>query len=409
MNKFILLLLTSVVSLQVYSNDYAFELDGIYYLIDGDEAIVTRGPFDILAKNDAYDNEEYSRDYVGDVVIPEAIVYEDKEYPVTAIDQYSFWMCWDLTSVTIPPSVVSIGEEAFSDCIGLQSIEIPGSVKSIGDRIFARCQGLEAIYGEYASEDHRLLIMNGEIKGVADHGLTTCIVPDNVTYIGSLAFADCRFTSIELPESVIEIGGSAFAYCHNLTSVTIPDSVTKIGNHAFSPCRALESVHLPENLNEIPPYCFEYCEKLKSIDIPNSVIKIGYGAFEDCKSLETVTIPESVAAIEWRAFSKCEGLQSVTVRVADPDVIAMDPGVFNKCNLEECVLRVPAGSADLYRKAEQWKDFKNIVEIPDAAVQTLEQTDDRKPIIYDLTGTKVTLPRDGRIYIVNGKKSLFRK
>ncbi len=41
--------------------------------------------------------------------------------------------CCCLTSVTIPNSVTSIGDEAFSDCTGLTSVTIPNSVTSIGD------------------------------------------------------------------------------------------------------------------------------------------------------------------------------------------------------------------------------------------------------------------------------------
>ncbi len=408
MNKYLLLFLACVVPLQLYSNLRGFKLDGIYYTINGDEAIVSPGPFALIAKTDIYGNEEYSRDYVGDVVIPESAVYDGKEYRVTEIGEMAFWMCRDLTSVTIPSSIVTIGDEAFYDCISLRSITIPESVTSIGNRIIYGCNGLESIFGPYASEDHRLLVMDGEVKGIADHGLSTCIVPDNVTHIGFLAFAYCGFSSIILPESVTQIEGSAFSHCLNLESIIIPNSITKIEDFTFSNCRKLKDVVLSATLTEIGGGCFEQCENLQSIDIPNSVKKIKFLAFEDCNSLKSVIIPESVTSIGSNAFSKCKNLKSVIVKVPNPNDIYMDTDVFINSNTDDCVLQVPAGSVDLYRNAPQWRDFKSIVEIPDAALNMLQNDDDCNSAIYDLTGMRVTMPQDGKIYIVNGKKIYYR-
>ncbi|MEB3428167.1 leucine-rich repeat domain-containing protein, partial [Flavobacterium psychrophilum] len=67
-----------------------------------------------------------------------------------------------LTSVTIPNSVTTIGDEAFADCSGLTSVTIPNSVTTIGDGSFARCSGL-----------------------------TSVTIPNSVTSIGDYAFNSC--------------------------------------------------------------------------------------------------------------------------------------------------------------------------------------------------------------------------
>ena len=62
--------------------------------------------------------------YIGDVVIPEAITYEGTAYSVTSIDYSAFEDYYGLTSVTIPNSVTSIGRRAFAGCSRLTSVVV---------------------------------------------------------------------------------------------------------------------------------------------------------------------------------------------------------------------------------------------------------------------------------------------
>ena len=85
----------------------------------------------------------------------------------------------------------------------LTSVTIPGSVTSIGNGAFQ------------------------------SNKLTSVTIPSSVTYIGYNAFAFNELTSVTISDGVTEIGNEAFKY-NKLTSVTIPSSVTKIGKDAFS-------------------------------------------------------------------------------------------------------------------------------------------------------------------------------
>ena len=136
------------------------------------------------------------------------------ENGVTSIGKYAFYYCSNLTSVTIPNSVKSIGDSAFRSC-GLTSITIPNSVKSIGDYAFDSCSSL-----------------------------TSVTIPNSVTSIGASAFYSCsNLESVTIPNSVSSIGDYAFEGCTNLTSVTIPNSVTKIESWAFYECEKLKDVY----------------------------------------------------------------------------------------------------------------------------------------------------------------------
>ena len=182
-----------------------FEVDGIYYKINGNVAAVT-------FKGNQFDNEHW---YSGSVIIPATVTYNGTTYPVTAIGTDAFYKCVGLTSIDIPNSVTSIGTRAFEGCTGLTNIVIPNSVTSIGLRAFEACTGLISID-----------------------------IPNSVTSIGFSAFQGCsRLTGIVIPNSVTSIGDLAFANCTSLTSIVIPNSVTAIGNGAFQGCSGLSDVY----------------------------------------------------------------------------------------------------------------------------------------------------------------------
>ena len=100
-----------VALLPLVANAYDVEIDGIYYNFSGDEAEVT------------YETTSY-RSYSGDVVIPEFVTYNGRNYRVTNIGNGAFSNCSGLTSVTIPNSVTSIGESAFIVCMFLPSVPV---------------------------------------------------------------------------------------------------------------------------------------------------------------------------------------------------------------------------------------------------------------------------------------------
>ena len=106
-----------------------------------------------------------------------------------------------LTSVTIPEGITSVGYAAFSGN-QLTSVIIPNSVTNIYVHAFSENQ------------------------------LTSVTIPNSVTSIGQSAFCDNQLTSVTIPSSVTSIGDYAFK-SNQLTSVTIPSSVTSIGKRTF--------------------------------------------------------------------------------------------------------------------------------------------------------------------------------
>ncbi|MDD6552135.1 MAG: leucine-rich repeat domain-containing protein [Prevotellaceae bacterium] len=246
-------------------------------------------------------------------------------YTVTSIDDYAFGGCENLSSVSIPSSVVTIGNDAFGGCKGLTgSLIIPDNVTSIGWNAFGGCAGLTSLtLGEGLKTIDYLAF-----SGCA--GLTSVSIPNHVTSIGVSAFNGCTgLTSLTLGNSVTTIGNSAFSGCTGLTgTLTIPNSVTSIGASAFENCSSLTSLMIPTmikftgdvgfivkpSLTSIGNSAFSGCKGLTgTLVIPDSVTTIGNSAFSDCTNLTSVTLGSRVKTIGDYAFSSCKGFISLTI------------------------------------------------------------------------------------------------
>ena len=263
----------------------------------------------------------------------------------------------EIKNLVIPNSVTSIGQNAFSGCSGLTSVTIPNSVTSIGSNAFNGCSGLQKVI----VNDIAAWCDNANPLSYAHH-----LYSDENTEIKNLV----------IPNSVTSIGSSAFSGCSGLTSVTIPNSVTSIGDRAFYGCSGLKKVFV----NDIAAWCnisfgsnpLSYAHHLysdenteiKDLVIPNSVTSIGDRAFYGCSGLTSVTIPNSVTSIGSSAFSGCSGLTAVKVDKENP--LSIDSYTFS--NRANATLYVPKGSKAAYQSANYWKNFKAIVEFPNADV-----------------------------------------
>jgi len=112
---------------------YTFEVGGTSY------HATTMSTASVMANNDG------GTLYSGDVVIPDSVTYAGMTFAVTGIENNAFDGCYELTNITIPNSVETIGEQAFQGCTGLTSVTIGSGVTAIGTKAFNYCNALEIV------------------------------------------------------------------------------------------------------------------------------------------------------------------------------------------------------------------------------------------------------------------------
>lgn len=278
--------------------------------------------------------EVYNISTSGDVVIPEYVTDTGGvKHKVTSINEYTFGGCSEVTSITIPKSVTSIGNCVAPDCDKLVSIivdsENPVYDSRNNSNAIIETETNRLIQGCNTTVIPETVTTIGQYSFSYCNLLATISVPDSVKSIEKRAFDSCEnLTSITIPNSVTSIDSDAFEWCSSLTSICIPNSVSYLGGGLFYNCSSLTSVTLPENIESIPGGMFDGCQSLASITIPNSVTSIGSSSFHGCKQLTSIDILNSVTILGSYSIANCTGLTSISI---PDDITSIGERAFGSC------------------------------------------------------------------------------
>lgn len=310
---------------------------------------------------------------------------------VVGIGPYSF-MGYLGTSITIPDSVMSIGQRAFENATNLESIIISGNT-TLGNGVFSTCtnlvevrigEGIETLDETYTSNfvGVKNIYLPASLTTIGDSAFYDSTIENvqiannsNLQTIGANAFAFSSLTNFEILSMASGVGTSAgakaFYSCANLTSVLLPspiaygdncfakstnlsrviatDGLTSVGVNCFantaidritlngvstlpegifSGCTMLTTVVLSDNLTLISPNVFNGCTALASVNIPSTVQGLPSNLFSGCISLTSIEIPGSINALPTNLFDGCTSLSSVKL---NEGLTTINDYAFNGC------------------------------------------------------------------------------
>ncbi len=274
----------------------------------------------------------FNNSLITSISLPDSIIW---------IGESAFEHCHSLAEVRLSSSLSMISEKAFYECRSLKTADVPSSVRNIGQSAFEGCKDL-----------HTLTLREGltYISAYAFRGCSSLLsltIPDDMTRIASFAFDNCTsLKSVSLPSELYQINVGAFARCTSLESfevrehsiknlsvkegilfdeegttlisfpsgkdsVYVPDGTLFIGNGAYA--RAdMEVIRIPSSVLAIGEYAFYECDSLKTVNFGSNVSIIQNSAFENCSALEAISLPSGIRTVSKNAFLQCESLLTVS-------------------------------------------------------------------------------------------------
>ncbi len=308
-----------------------------------------------------------------EVSIPATVKFDDESYHVTAIGNNAFMNCNNLTSVTLPNGLVSIGKNAFRST-KIKEITFPTALKSIGEYAFYYCsqirtvilpEGLESIGSysfNYVSNLKKVVLpstlksigdnafyRNSNLSSVESHIAEPFDISENVfavsstydsaskTYIYSPSSATLyvpigskskyaaaqgwdMFAAVEegeLKEEFFGILKYSYSTGDNKATVIQDDSYKELTEVSIPATATLGGKSY--QVTAVGNNAFYGCSKLTSVTLPNGLVSIGKYSFYNIKVKE-ITFPSTLKSIGDNAFYYCgqistvilpEGLESI--------------------------------------------------------------------------------------------------
>lgn len=293
----------------------------------------------------------YSKNlYINDKLVVDLVIPNT----VDTINNYVFYGCSSITTVTIPESVTYLANNAFERS-GLKHITwhpknynngVPGNSSSRSPFYYIKDSIQSITFGENVDTiPYRMCWEMYNLKSVS--------LPDNLKCIEYDAFSACKsLESIDIPNGVTYIGNYAFNECYSLPSITLPDSLRTIEQYAFLRCTLLTSITIPEKIAILSDRAFQDSGLDTIIWTPKNYDTGGYSPFYYVKdhiksviftdnveaipshmcwemyNLQSVEIPKTVGTIRPYAFYGCSALTSVELPVG---IRSMGDGMFYNC------------------------------------------------------------------------------
>ena len=321
---------------------------------------------------------------------------------VQTVPSYICYKMNQLDTIVLPPSVSSLGQYAFYGCTSLKSINLPVTQKTLPTSFLEGCSSLESIElpttlttintdAFYGCSKLANVTLHEGITTIYNRAFQNCklssvTIPSTVTSIGSAAFqgnpttsvtwlpktcsigtgdnapfysTSSKITSFVFGDSVQTIPGYLCYKMNKLENIALPEKLVTIGQYAFNGCSLLKDVTIPASVSSIGTYAFAFCTSIKNFVFPQGIKTVATSILEGATGLTEVIIPATVTTINQDAFYNCSGLTAIYNYAFTPQSIPAR--ALNNVDKSTCVLYVPMDYIDLYKAADVWKEFYNII------------------------------------------------
>ena len=313
------------------------------------------------------------------LILPEGLTHiHDSAFMKAALD------------LEMPYSLLYIGDYAFremsSNTMGCSTLRLSDNVKYIGKRAFYNARsfkgsfylsanleylGVEAFCNCGSELTGDIVIPLGmteiPVRAFYDMGFhngTNLYLHDNIEVIGKGAFAGIKIKNpLVLPANLTILSDGAFSRCSlNLNNLVLPEGLILIGSNAFSSNTITGTVEVPDGISLVEGGWED--TDIQKLIIGDNALYVDESSFCNCPRLEYVHLGKNIEFIGGGAFADCGSLSTIVCMAETPPTIGTFSSIytdaFDGIYFDKCILQVPEKAIESYRKADYWKQFKNI-------------------------------------------------
>lgn len=171
-------------------------------------------------------------------------------------------VCDGAKKITIADSVRKIGALAFYNCSALREIKMPANVSSVGKWAFRNCALLSDVYYENTLQswnaisigDKNQALTNAKLHYIVKYGecgdsLNYKLDSDgNLSIYGEGEMYDYSYKA-----------SPWYDYINDISSISVEDNVTKIGSYAFADISNTENINIPYSVKAMGESAFYGC------------------------------------------------------------------------------------------------------------------------------------------------------
>jgi len=147
---------------------------------------------------------------------------------IDTIGHESFYWCVKLDSVSLP-NATTISTGAFSGCYCLKKIDLGRKISTIEKSAFYQCKGLRKVNYSGTINDWFVIDFQSENS-------------NPLKYAGKLYIDNTLVTEINVPDTINIIPPYVCIGMTSLKTLRLHEGVTTIGPHSFDGCRALNTI-----------------------------------------------------------------------------------------------------------------------------------------------------------------------
>ena len=206
------------------------------------------------------------------VVIPSEVTYKSVIYKVKAIGKEGLYGYKNSTyskmeSLIISEGIETIDANAVENNKQLKTVSLPNSLVEIGNYAFRNLKTLETV--DFPNES--------SLQKIGSNAFDGCEILETLSF--SSSDTEPSKLSPTFPESLESIGVYAFRTVPAFKNLILHGKLTNIGQGAFSECVNIEYIWLQEGISTIKSETFYGCTALTYVVLPSTITKVESSVF----------------------------------------------------------------------------------------------------------------------------------